>query len=323
MKTNSSRHRIGDALLNCLVFSVSYTISFLFCLVGAACILPATEGPMADAEALFILIVPVIISAFITSKCSRKRKEKRTMAELIAKANATDPVYTAPVRSYSSPEPEHPYRSDAEDQLSRIDFMEGHDFEYWCAALLRKIGFCNVEVTQGSGDQGVDVLAEKDGIRYAIQCKCYSKDLGNSPVQEVSAGRMMPQYRCQVGAVMTNRYFTKGAQDLATATGTLLWDRDWILQQLQSTGQAAPTSSRPNQLLTDIMEDFFHYDDVSVSRIQHRFGLDHDRAAFIMKTLEEHGFIVQPKRGCAGYVKISYEMWQKVKDRPGTPTPKR
>lgn len=114
-----------------------------------------------------------------------------------------------------------------------IDSMEGHDFEYWCASLLEKIGFTDVEVTRGSGDHGVDVLAEKDGIRYAIQCKCYSKDLGNSPVQEVSAGKMIPQYRCQIGAVMTNRYFTKGAQELAAATGTLLWDRDWIIKSYE------------------------------------------------------------------------------------------
>lgn len=129
---------------------------------------------------------------------------------------------------------ENQFASVASD-LEKLDTMEGHDFEYWCASLLKKIGFTNVEVTQGSGDQGVDILAEKDGIRYAIQCKCYSSDLGNSPVQEVSAGKMMPQYHCQVGAVITNRYFTKGAKDLADATGTLLWDRDWIANTLKST----------------------------------------------------------------------------------------
>ena len=46
-------------------------------------------------------------------------------------------------------------------QLLTIDLMEGHDFEYWSAGLLRKIGFANVEVTPGSGDQGVDILAQK------------------------------------------------------------------------------------------------------------------------------------------------------------------
>lgn len=114
-----------------------------------------------------------------------------------------------------------------------IDNMDGKSFEIWCSSLLQKIGFTNVNLTKASGDDGVDLLAEKDSIKYAIQCKCYSNDLGKSPIQEVAAGKMMPQYRCQVAAVMTNRRFTKGARDLADANGVLLWDRDWIISMLQ------------------------------------------------------------------------------------------
>ena len=119
----------------------------------------------------------------------------------------------------------------AEDELAQIDLMEGHDFEHWSADLLRDLGFTNVEVTRGSGDQGVDVLAEKEGIRYAIQCKCYHSPLGNTPIQEVHAGKEM--YRCQIGAVMTNQYFTPGGKELADRTGTLLWDRDWIREAIR------------------------------------------------------------------------------------------
>lgn len=112
------------------------------------------------------------------------------------------------------------------ERLSDIDHMEGHKFERWCAALLKKVGFSDVEVTPGSNDQGVDILAKKDGIKYAIQCKCYSSDLGNKPVQEVNTGKAI--YRCQVGAVITNRHFTQGAKEAAEATGVLLWDREEI-----------------------------------------------------------------------------------------------
>lgn len=125
-----------------------------------------------------------------------------------------------------APEKQNSYASAIVHDMMDIDKMEGHDFEYWCADLLKKNGYVNVQVTPGSGDQGVDVLAEKDGIKYAIQCKCYSKDLGNTPVQEVESGRVY--YGCHVGAVMTNRYFTQGAKELAQKTGTLLWDRDFI-----------------------------------------------------------------------------------------------
>lgn len=117
---------------------------------------------------------------------------------------------------------------DYEDEIdptdvSLIDGMDGHEFEYFCADILEKNGFTNVSVTRGSGDQGVDVLATKDGIKYAIQCKNYESALGNTPIQEVNAGKIL--YKCYVGVVMTNSRFTPGARELAEATGTLLWDR--------------------------------------------------------------------------------------------------
>lgn len=106
----------------------------------------------------------------------------------------------------------------------KYDYMEGHEFEYFCADILRKNGFKNVEVTQGSGDQGIDIIAFKDGIKYGIQCKCYSNDIGNKAVQEAFSGKSF--YNCHVGVVLTNRYFTASAKELAEKNGILLWDRD-------------------------------------------------------------------------------------------------
>lgn len=123
--------------------------------------------------------------------------------------------------------------SPIEYELEQVDSMDGHAFEHWCARLLEENKFTDVTVTPGSGDQGVDVLAVKDGIHYAFQCKCYSSDLGNTPIQQVYAGKEM--YGCQVGVVMTNRYFTAGAKQLAERTKVLLWDRDKLIEML---GQA-------------------------------------------------------------------------------------
>ena len=119
-----------------------------------------------------------------------------------------------------------------ENEFNRIDVMDGHRFEYWCADLLKKNDYINVEVTKGSGDQGVDVIAEKEDIRFAIQCKCQANNLSNKPIQEINAGRLF--YKCQIGVVMTNRYFTEGAKELAMTTGVLLWDRDKIKKLLSN-----------------------------------------------------------------------------------------
>ena len=124
----------------------------------------------------------------------------------------------------------------APDDLTIVDGMDGHEFEHFCADILKKNGFIDVSVTPGSGDQGVDILATKDGIKYAIQCKNYTSSLSNTPVQEVSAGRIF--YNCHIGVVLTNSTFTPGAVSLAQATGVLLWDRS-TLAKLISTCQSA------------------------------------------------------------------------------------
>lgn len=107
-----------------------------------------------------------------------------------------------------------------------MDEMEGHDFEYYCADILKAHGFIEVEVTKGSGDFGADILAEKDGVTYAVQCKCYDKPIGVKAVQEIYAGR--DYYDRMVGVVMTNQYFTQPAVELAGKLNIMLWDRGYI-----------------------------------------------------------------------------------------------
>ena len=45
-------------------------------------------------------------------------------------------------------------------------------FEFLAGEYLKKEGF-EIEVTQGVADWGVDVFAEKDGIKYVVQAKMY------------------------------------------------------------------------------------------------------------------------------------------------------
>lgn len=117
-------------------------------------------------------------------------------------------------------------------ELLTIDLMDGLQFEYWCAEMLKNLGFTDINVTPASGDHGVDILACKEFIRYAIQCKRYKTDLGSGPVQEVHAGKSV--YHCHVGVVITNQHFTDGAKTLANATDVLLWDRDFLKKYLES-----------------------------------------------------------------------------------------
>lgn len=114
----------------------------------------------------------------------------------------------------------------SENKVIPYDSMSGEEFELYVAKILDKMGFCNISLTKGSGDQGVDIVAEKDRIKYAVQCKRYSQPVGNKAVQQVFAG--VSFYHCHVGVVVTNNYFTNAAKDLAYENGVILWDKDFL-----------------------------------------------------------------------------------------------
>lgn len=104
--------------------------------------------------------------------------------------------------------------------------MEGEEFEEYCVHILEKSGFRDVEMTPRSHDYGIDIFAKKDGITYAIQCKCYSDTVGIKAVQEAYSGK--DYYDCMVGVVMTNQGFSKPAIDFAKKLNVVLWDGDYI-----------------------------------------------------------------------------------------------
>lgn len=105
-----------------------------------------------------------------------------------------------------------------------IDQMDGHEFEWFVAKVLAKIGFQNVRVTRASGDYGVDIIAYDNGVKCAFQCKRYTGTLGLKPIQEVSAGARY--YGASVAYVITNSHFSANAANLANRLGVKLWDRN-------------------------------------------------------------------------------------------------
>ena len=100
--------------------------------------------------------------------------------------------------------------------------MNGYEYEELCAKFLRKSGFKNVEVTSGSGDQGIDVIGYKDKKKYGIQCKCYEGTVGNKAVQEAYSGAAY--YECDVAVVMTDSRFSAPARELADSLDVVLWE---------------------------------------------------------------------------------------------------
>ena len=109
-----------------------------------------------------------------------------------------------------------------ESSLTDISSMSGVEFEQYCRKLLLANGFSNVQITKSSHDYGGDILAEKDQIKYVVQCKRYSSSIGIDAVQQAIGSRSM--YGCHVAAVMTNSEFTDSARRLAFRNNIILWD---------------------------------------------------------------------------------------------------
>ena len=107
------------------------------------------------------------------------------------------------------------------DELSGIEFEELVSYN-----ILPNIGFTNIKRTQDSSDFGVDIVAELNNEKYAIQCKRYSDKVGVHAVQEVVGGKSY--YDCDKCVVITNNYYSSAAKKLANKNNVWLIDRDNI-----------------------------------------------------------------------------------------------
>ncbi|QGM93713.1 hypothetical protein F7D13_06545 [Methylocystis rosea] len=99
------------------------------------------------------------------------------------------------------------------------DEMTPIEYEHYCAEELKRSGW-DARVTTASRDQGVDVIAQKSGIRLAVQCKLYRSPVGNKAVQEVVAARA--HEAAAYGIVVSNNSYTPAAQELARTNNVIL-----------------------------------------------------------------------------------------------------
>lgn len=112
-------------------------------------------------------------------------------------------------------------------KLEYSDQMDPYEYEHFCAEQFNNNNW-KAKATQGSSDQGVDVIATKNNITLVAQCKRFKKPVGNKAVQEIVAG--MKYYQANKGAVIAPNGFTKSAAKLAEANQILLIHHSEILQ---------------------------------------------------------------------------------------------
>jgi HJR/Mrr/RecB family endonuclease len=108
---------------------------------------------------------------------------------------------------------------DVSNVISEFDSNDPYEYERYVAEVLCSLGW-NAHATRGSGDQGADVIAEKDNLKLIVQCKLYGQPVGNKAVQEVASAERY--FGGNVAVVISNNDFTKSARQLADSLGVYL-----------------------------------------------------------------------------------------------------
>lgn len=90
--------------------------------------------------------------------------------------------------------------------------ISGEEFETLLFRLFSAMGYVT-QRTGKAGDQGCDLILNKDGQRIIVQAKRYTGSVNNEAVQQAVAAKKY--YDCNRVMVVTNSTFNKSAYDLA------------------------------------------------------------------------------------------------------------
>lgn len=117
--------------------------------------------------------------------------------------------------------------------ITDIDIMDGYMFEDYLRILLFYMGY-KVEQTKKSRDYGADLLLTdiSTNAKIVVQAKRYSKPVGSSAVQEISASKL--HYKAAEAWVITNNTFTPQAELLAKENQVRLIDRTELKEMYTS-----------------------------------------------------------------------------------------
>lgn len=169
----------------------------------------------------------VLVDAYGNRVVRRWRKEQDYFIETVLRAKVSyknwpfagsRPIYD--LIDQAVDEFESAPEQQASSLMQKIDSkMSSKEYKHHCASLLSGLGWA-ARVKRASGDQSVDVIAEKGGQKLIIQCKKYSNPVGNKPVEEVIAAMKIED--ADFAAVVSNSAFTLSARELANKCGILL-----------------------------------------------------------------------------------------------------
>lgn len=116
----------------------------------------------------------------------------------------------------------------------QIRTMEGIEFEHWVADLFKADGF-QIEITQASGDHGVDLWASKGGRLIAVQCKRWDGSVGEPLVRDLYGAMTASSAQC--ACLVTTGTFTTHAYQFTTNKPLKLVEFNLLMQMAKAPGR--------------------------------------------------------------------------------------
>ncbi|HSW94625.1 MAG TPA: restriction endonuclease [Patescibacteria group bacterium] len=112
--------------------------------------------------------------------------------------------------------------------LKDLKRLSPAQFEEWCADRLREQGF-TVKVVGGQGDHGIDLIAERDAVRTAVQCKRWFgvRSVGEPQIRDLFGA--MQHEGAASGMVLTTGQFSPAAVTWAHGKSIKLWGPEELL----------------------------------------------------------------------------------------------
>lgn len=129
------------------------------------------------------------------------------------------------------------------------------DFETFCAELFQSLGY-EAHPTVRTGDGGIDIRLEKDGVRTIVECKCYRRShaVGRPVIQKLYGANATEGAEHML--VVTTSSFSREAVAYAAQTGVALIDGPQLIAMCRRVwGNEMPPALAPSATVTLTLED--------------------------------------------------------------------
>jgi restriction system protein len=116
-------------------------------------------------------------------------------------------------------------------KVTSLSELNPREFEEYLTELFKLLRYEKVTLTPQMNDKGIDILMEKDGKRYAVQCKRHKGIIGSPAIQSFLGA--MQHAKVSHGFFVTTSTFSLEAEKMASQHPIELVDATKLAQMIQ------------------------------------------------------------------------------------------